>query len=254
MGDIGSAVRGWSCGDDLRLRLVGHYRRVYVEDVELLLRSLRAERPDCADEGWPVRVSGVATCLSGGTVGGVVVANQLLDDASRPENLLLGPTRGDPWGNLLIHFKRLPGTGGPGCWYYSQVGRSWHTRVEVLAEPTAVADTRVGANCDDELRHLLAVHQTAADAPALGLLVLEVQNGVPGCQRSAWGPVVARSGVGKCGNGPSVVEASGLVRVYWRHNARPADGAACWFYQPDTDDWMADGRGLATANASDGGS
>ena len=253
-GENRSSAPGLSCANDLRVRLAGHYRRVYVEDVELLLRSLRAERSDCSDERWPVQVSGMATCLSGGTVGGTVVANQLLDDASRQENLLLGPTRGDPWGNLLIHFKRLPDTGAPGCWYYSQVAESWHTRIEMSAEPTALADAGAGSNCDDELRHLLAADQTAADARALGLLVLEVQNGVPGCQGTAWGPAVARSGDGRCGAGPSVVASSGLVRVYWRHDSRPADGSTCWLYQPDTDDWTADGPGRATANASDGGS
>ena len=249
----GPSASGLSCGADLRVRLAGHYRRVYVEDVELLLRTLRAERPDCSDERWPVQVSGVATCLSGGTVGGAAVANQLLDDASRQENLLLGPTREDPWGNLLIHFKRLPDTGAPGCWYYSQVAKSWHTRIETSAEPTALAEIGVGTNCDEELRHLLAAQPTAADATALGLLVLEVQNGVPGCQRLAWDPAVARSGDGRCGAGPSVVSSGGLVRVYWRHDSRPADGATCWVYQPDTDDWTADGRGLATANVGGGG-
>ena len=238
-GAVGVGNAGKSCAEELRDRVASYHRPVRAGDVLVLVARLREVRPDCGDQDWPVQASEVAVCRQGVGVGGVSVSVDLLDGDGKGEDGL-GPSRQDVRGNILLHFTRLPGAEGDigGCWYFQRATSTWYSQ-EVRPEVTAVVKRR-SVDCDAELRHLLVSQENTADAGRLQGLVLEVQNGVEGCQMPSWGPMVASGGQGICGDGASVLEPGGVVRIYWSTDGLPEDGAACWLYDRSRDRWRGD--------------
>ena len=240
-----------SCTGALRSELLGHDRDVYFEDVQQLVDGLRQGRVDCSEDQWPAEVSILPVCQQGNSIELVAVSRSLWSEASSRRNPQLGPTGGDARGNLLVHFSRLPGAdeGVGGCWYYRETTGEWHVGevATVEPEPTAVA-RGTALNCDAELRHVLTMQLRGADANEIQALVLEVKNGVEGCQGAGWGPLVAAVGNGPAAAGcgttvravgaeASRIEPDGRVRLYWQSRGRPADGASCWAYDPDASGW-----------------
>ena len=242
-----------SCTGTLRSELLEHDRDVYFEDVQQLVAGLRQSRVDCSGDEWPVDVSVMPVCRAGNSVGSAEVSRSLWVEKSRRGKPLLGPTGGDARGNLLVHFSRLPGAdeGVGGCWYYRETTGEWHVGEVAVVEPEPTAVARGTAlNCDSELRHALTMQRREADAVEIQALVLEVKNGVEGCQGAGWGPLVAAVGNGPAAAGcgttvraggaeASRIESDGRVRLYWQLRGRPADGASCWAYDPAALGWSS---------------
>lgn len=206
------------------------------------LADFRQLRPDCGRGRFEPVFRAGALCDDENRVAGVLVPQQLSQGRDYNHNLRLGPTGRTGWGDLLIHFERLPDRVAGGCWYYDSASSRWHEEMVAAAvsapapEPTpdlaGFADYLV---CEEELQFRIEELSPPADYDALNGLILEVSTGLADCA-VGWYPVVAEMPVAPdCPEQASGRTPDGAALVHWAEP--PTDGSFCWLYEPASGHW-----------------
>ena len=147
------------------------------------------------------------------------------------------------WGDMLIHFERLPEQSAAGCWYYEAARDRWFEEVVGETDSATGATTEPAVpsetfrSCEEELRSRIEGLVGVADHRVLNDLVLEVSTGLSACSVN-WYPVAATDNVSSdCPSLASGKSPDGSVVVHW--DTPPADGSFCWMYDPGTGQWEA---------------
>lgn len=243
----------FTCVADFRAFLVAARSSRLVRDFAGTVADFRVLRPDCVTPKFEMVFSPFPLCSGPGTVGGVLVARTMRTGQPYNHNLRLGPSAIDSSGNLLLHFRRLPGQASAGCWYYSASAARWFAETLAVADspaaptprPTASASapvllhgslSPVHRTCVDEYRSRLVPLEPPVAGVLLAELLLEVQTGIASCSLE-WRPELSADPVaGHCPQVPtgSAEEPDRLV-LHWA--VPPGDRSSCWIYHLPSGVW-----------------
>ena len=201
-----------------------------------LSEELVGSRPECLEEGWSPEL-GLEVQCGGSAVGGVGVARGLLRFGGQTNRARLGPTGRDEYGNVLVHFRRLPLVDGAGCWYYQASRDTWGWRV--LGGESGVWLPEF-PGCEARVREGVSRGMLAD----LGVLhVARVLDGVrrehsAECGDPMWGSYPRRGGYAECGvQAETGVTEDGTMVVNW-HERHPAlGGVLCWVRPAGAQGW-----------------
>ena len=235
--------RRYTCRIDYRRWLVETRSGGSAQRMKDGLKSFRELRPDCVRGKFDPIFSVNALCGDENRVAGITVMSQFSLGRDYNHNLRLGPTARSGWGDMLIHFERLPEQSAAGCWYYEAARDRWFEEVVGAtgaaggAAPASPGPSETFRSCEDELRSRMEGLVGVADYRVLNDLVLEVSTGLSACSVD-WYPVAAADNVSSdCPALASGKSPDGSVVVHWE--APPADGSFCWMYDPSDGQWEA---------------
>ena len=238
-----------------RLDCTVHFRNwlpehLPVESARHLVRRVeefRIERPDCVIGKFEPLFSAAPVCFDEDRVAGVRVARGLRRGIDYNHNLRLGPTASDSYGNLLIHFDRLPTSLDRACWYYHAASRTWYQQVvggspaavgpgATAAPQPTVAPGLVASACDRELQsHLLSVQ--SLDHLVVDDISLQVETGLGACSLD-WRPSASPGPViPACPAQDTGIYPGGTIIVHWATS--PDDGSSCWIFDPVLEIWAS---------------
>ena len=201
-----------------------------------LSEELLEARPECLEEGWAPEL-GLEVQCQGPVVGGLSVSEGLLRYEGQTNRPRLGPTGRDQYGNVLLHFRRLPLTDGPGCWYYQVSRDTWGWQVMGGASGVAVPEFPA---CEAMVRERVT-RGMLADLGTLHVarVVDEVrrEHGAE-CGSGLWRSYPRRAGYSDCGiEADTGVTEDGAMVVNW-HERQPAlGGVVCWIFRAGGDGW-----------------
>ena len=243
----------FTCVSDFRDFLVATRSSELVHNFPGAVADFRVLRSDCVSPKFEMVYSPFPLCSGPGTVGGVLVARPLRTGKAYNHNLRLGPSAVDSTGNLLLHFRRLPGQSSAGCWYYSAAAGRWFTETLAVAgssagptpRPTVAAPSGVllhgslspiHRTCVDEYRSRLVSLASPVAAVHMAEVLLEVQTGIASCSLE-WRPEL--SAVPLAGHCPQVptgsAEEPDRLVLHW--TAPPGDRSSCWIYHVPSGVW-----------------
>ena len=192
--------RRYTCRIDYRRWLVATRSGGSTQRMKNGLTTFRELRPDCVRGKFDPIFSVNALCSDENRVAGITVMSRFSLGRDYNHNLRLGPTARSGWGDMLIHFERLPEQSAAGCWYYEAARDRWfeevvgETAAASGATPAPAGVSPTFRSCEDELRSRIEGLVGVADHRVLNDLVLEVSTGLSACSVN-WYPVAAADNV-----------------------------------------------------------
>ena len=206
------------------------------EVAQSLSDQLLRSRPDCADAGWAPVFALEPVCVV-----------PFFADRRLPDTLIFfqpgaryGVVRAsmkDPFGNVVIHFSRMPLVDGLGCWHFAVYDGSWTWFSNPLGEGI---DYLRFPHCEAALRGLIA---PTLGQPVRPLEVLAFMDSVrvetEGCVQGGWEPFPQGGGYPACGGRATGWHEGGEFVLNWHESYLASGGDVCWVYKAAEDEWMA---------------
>lgn len=232
------------CVEAFRARLVGYVgRELFGPEVAWKMSGeFLEERPDCREEGWGPEFSLEAECV-GLDVGSVQIGNAFVVwEGAREKSARVLSSRKDEWGNILLHFSRMPLQEGSGCWYYRASDETWVWVVRKGSKVENGVDNPDLSGCDSLLKAELRRLPAGFSLADVGRAVDRVVGVGRGCQTSFWRVFPRLEPDEGCGVDSETGDlGEGGRVVHWHEDYRPYDGAVCWVLERSWGLWKVYG-------------
>ena len=187
----------------------------------------------CAAEQWDPVFSLEPVCTGLDVAGHRVPTALLSDGGSGPGDL--GPTARDDFGNVLVHFVRMPFAFHPGCWFYDAGSELWAWQ---LGDGTEGFDRVVHSGCGDELRRLLRGSERVEAVNVVFLREQVIESYPLDCKESAWSLYPSITAHPDCGvQSLTGVFSDGSIIVNWLPGYLAYDQAVCWYWEEEVALW-----------------